>query len=146
MVRFKVYDVGYEASVAALRDAMGKKDFDSAWVEGAALSTEEAIAYAQRGRAANANDPPAAGPRSPRPSVTSYDWSAKDSPTTTSLHGYSSHRVPCQPTSPTSTPNLASPRAYSSPKKQPATLSTAASAAKLLAHGPALPKKTAPAI
>ena len=49
-VRFKVYDAGYEASVAALRDAMGEKDFDSAWAEGAALSTEEAIAYAQRGR------------------------------------------------------------------------------------------------
>jgi hypothetical protein len=43
-VRFKVYDAGYEASVAALRDAMGEKDFDSAWAEGAALSTEEAIA------------------------------------------------------------------------------------------------------
>ena len=40
----------YEASVAAVRDALGEKDFDSAWAEGAALSTEEAIAYAQRGR------------------------------------------------------------------------------------------------
>ena len=49
-VRFKVWDASYEASVAALRDAMGEKDFDSAWAEGAALSTEEAIAYAQRGR------------------------------------------------------------------------------------------------
>ena len=29
---------------------MGDNDFDAAWVEGAALSTEEAIAYAQRGR------------------------------------------------------------------------------------------------
>ena len=29
---------------------MGEDDFDSAWAEGAALSTEEAIAYAQRGR------------------------------------------------------------------------------------------------
>jgi hypothetical protein len=29
---------------------MGEMDFDSAWAEGAALSTEEAIAYAQRGR------------------------------------------------------------------------------------------------
>ena len=29
---------------------MGDKDFDAAWAEGAALSTEEAIAYAQRGR------------------------------------------------------------------------------------------------
>ena len=49
-VRFKVWDVGYEASVAALRDALSEQDFDSAWAEGAALSVEEAIAYAQRGR------------------------------------------------------------------------------------------------
>ncbi len=49
-VRLKVWDAGYEASVAALRDAMGENGFDSAWAEGAALSTEEAIAYAQRGR------------------------------------------------------------------------------------------------
>jgi predicted ATPase/class 3 adenylate cyclase/DNA-binding CsgD family transcriptional regulator len=49
-VRFKIWDAGYEASVAAVRDAMGQGDFDSAWAEGAALSTEEAIAYAQRGR------------------------------------------------------------------------------------------------
>ena len=49
VVRFKVWDAGYEASVAAVRDALGEKDFDSAWAEGAALSTEEAIAYAQRG-------------------------------------------------------------------------------------------------
>jgi predicted ATPase/class 3 adenylate cyclase/DNA-binding CsgD family transcriptional regulator len=49
-VRFKIYDAGYQASVAALRDAMGEKDFESAWAEGTALSTEEAIGYAQRGR------------------------------------------------------------------------------------------------
>jgi predicted ATPase/DNA-binding CsgD family transcriptional regulator len=49
-VRFKVWDAGYEASVAAVRDALGEQDFDAAWAEGAALSTEEAIAYAQRGR------------------------------------------------------------------------------------------------
>ena len=49
-VRFKIYDAGYDASVAALRDAMGTADFDGAWAEGAALSTDEAIAYAQRGR------------------------------------------------------------------------------------------------
>ncbi len=48
--RFKIYDAAYQASVAALRDAMGEKDFDGAWAEGAALSTEEAISYAQRGR------------------------------------------------------------------------------------------------
>jgi predicted ATPase/class 3 adenylate cyclase/DNA-binding CsgD family transcriptional regulator len=49
-VRFKVYDAGYEASVAALRDALSDSDFDAAWAEGAALSIEEAIAYARRGR------------------------------------------------------------------------------------------------
>jgi predicted ATPase/class 3 adenylate cyclase/DNA-binding CsgD family transcriptional regulator len=49
-VRFKIYDAGYEASVAALRNTMGEQDFDAAWAEGAALSVEEAIAYAQRGR------------------------------------------------------------------------------------------------
>jgi DNA-binding CsgD family transcriptional regulator len=49
-VRFKVWDAGYQVSVAALRDALGEQDFESAWAEGAALSTEEAIAYAQRGR------------------------------------------------------------------------------------------------
>jgi predicted ATPase/class 3 adenylate cyclase/DNA-binding CsgD family transcriptional regulator len=49
-VRFKVWDAGYESSVAALRNAMAQPDFESLWAEGAALSTEEAIAYAQRGR------------------------------------------------------------------------------------------------
>ena len=49
-VRFQVWDAGYDAAVSALREAMGEKDFDAAWAEGAALSTEEAIAYAQRGR------------------------------------------------------------------------------------------------
>jgi predicted ATPase/class 3 adenylate cyclase/DNA-binding CsgD family transcriptional regulator len=49
-VRFKVWDAGYDASVTALRNTMGQNDFESAWTEGAALSTEEAIAYAQRGR------------------------------------------------------------------------------------------------
>ena len=50
VVRFKIYEAGYQAAVTVLRDAMGEKDFDAAWAEGAALSTEEAIAYAQRGR------------------------------------------------------------------------------------------------
>jgi DNA-binding CsgD family transcriptional regulator len=50
VVRFQIYDAGYEASVAALRDAMGEADFESAWAEGAELSVDEAIAYAQRGR------------------------------------------------------------------------------------------------
>jgi predicted ATPase/class 3 adenylate cyclase/DNA-binding CsgD family transcriptional regulator len=49
-VRFKIWEAGYQASVAALRDAMSQADFGASWCEGAALSTEEAIAYAQRGR------------------------------------------------------------------------------------------------
>ncbi|MBY0389071.1 MAG: LuxR C-terminal-related transcriptional regulator [Mycobacterium pseudokansasii] len=49
-VRFKIFDAGYEASVAALREAMGEKDFEASWAEGARLSTDEAIAYAQRRR------------------------------------------------------------------------------------------------
>ena len=49
-VRFKIDDDAYQSSKAALRDTMGEKDFDAAWAEGAALSTEEAIAYARRGR------------------------------------------------------------------------------------------------
>ncbi len=48
-VGFKTYDAGYEDSVGGLRDAMEETDFDAAWAEGAALSTEAAIAYAQRG-------------------------------------------------------------------------------------------------
>jgi predicted ATPase/class 3 adenylate cyclase/DNA-binding CsgD family transcriptional regulator len=49
LVRFKAHDARYQAPVAALREAMGEKDFDAAWVEGSAMSTEEAISYAQRG-------------------------------------------------------------------------------------------------
>jgi DNA-binding CsgD family transcriptional regulator len=49
-VRFKVFDAAHEASVSAVRAALGEHDFDEAWAEGAALSTEEAITYAQRGR------------------------------------------------------------------------------------------------
>jgi predicted ATPase/DNA-binding CsgD family transcriptional regulator len=49
-VRLKVFDADHEALAAAIRNAAGDNDFDAAWAEGAALSTEEAIAYAQRGR------------------------------------------------------------------------------------------------
>ncbi len=49
-VRFKVWDAGYGASVTQLRNTLADNEFYSAWAEGAGLSTEEAIAYAQRGR------------------------------------------------------------------------------------------------
>jgi DNA-binding CsgD family transcriptional regulator len=49
-VRFPDFEAEYQAAVAELRIAMGDNDFDVAWAEGAVLSTDEAIAYAQRGR------------------------------------------------------------------------------------------------
>ncbi len=49
-IRFKIYDADYDASVAALRKAMGENEFREAWAEGEAMSIDEAIAYAQRGR------------------------------------------------------------------------------------------------
>jgi hypothetical protein len=42
VARLKIYDAGYEASVAALRQRMSKDEFANAWAEGAALSTDEA--------------------------------------------------------------------------------------------------------
>jgi predicted ATPase/class 3 adenylate cyclase/DNA-binding CsgD family transcriptional regulator len=48
--RLVIYQAAYERSLDALRSAMDRNDFDAAWAEGAALSTTEAIAYAQRGR------------------------------------------------------------------------------------------------
>jgi DNA-binding CsgD family transcriptional regulator len=49
-VRFPNFNADYDASVDNLRAAMGADDFEAAWAEGAALSVDEAIAYAQRGR------------------------------------------------------------------------------------------------
>jgi predicted ATPase/class 3 adenylate cyclase/DNA-binding NarL/FixJ family response regulator len=50
VVRFKIYDADYDANVTSLRNSLGETAFDTAWAEGAALSPEEALAYAQRGR------------------------------------------------------------------------------------------------
>ena len=50
MAQFKVLEAGDQATITAVRDALSANDFDSAWAEGTALSMEEAIAYAQRGR------------------------------------------------------------------------------------------------
>jgi DNA-binding CsgD family transcriptional regulator len=49
-VRFKVHQDGYDTAVMASRKALGEVAFQAVWAEGAALSTEETIAYAQRGR------------------------------------------------------------------------------------------------
>jgi predicted ATPase/class 3 adenylate cyclase/DNA-binding CsgD family transcriptional regulator len=49
-VRFKIDDAACDASARQARDDLGESDFENAWAEGAALSTEEVIAYARRGR------------------------------------------------------------------------------------------------
>jgi ATP/maltotriose-dependent transcriptional regulator MalT len=49
-VRFPVEQGPYDAAVARAREALGPDGFAAAWAEGAKLSTEEAIAYAARGR------------------------------------------------------------------------------------------------
>jgi DNA-binding CsgD family transcriptional regulator len=48
--RLPMYQADYDAVVAIVREALGQKNFEDAWAQGAALSTEEAIAYAQRSR------------------------------------------------------------------------------------------------
>lgn len=50
LTRLPFFDAHYANSVAATRDTLGEEDFASAWAEGAALSTDDAIAYALRGR------------------------------------------------------------------------------------------------
>ena len=50
IVRFRVYDADFAASVEATRTALTENEFDAAWDAGAVLPTDEAIAYARRGR------------------------------------------------------------------------------------------------
>jgi class 3 adenylate cyclase len=103
--RFPMYQAGYNAAVAVVQEALGQNDFDLAWAEGAALSTEEAIAYAQRGRGERKR--PASGWGSLTWNVTWCVWSVKDWATRTSARGFSSPLARCKPTSPMSTPSLA---------------------------------------
>ncbi|BBY04159.1 helix-turn-helix transcriptional regulator [Mycobacterium seoulense] len=58
-VRFKAFQASYDASLAKTREALGQQAFEAAWAEGAGLSTDEAIAYAQRGHGARGR--PASG-------------------------------------------------------------------------------------
>ncbi len=49
-VRFKIFDSNYAQLLDELRNTVGSNDFEAAWADGAGLSTDEAIAYTQRGR------------------------------------------------------------------------------------------------
>jgi DNA-binding CsgD family transcriptional regulator len=50
VVQIPALSDGHHEAVESTLDALKQNEFDAAWAEGAALSTEEAIAYAQRGR------------------------------------------------------------------------------------------------
>ena len=45
-----VFDAESDALLSAVRHVLGDDEFEAGWAEGSALSTGEAIAYAQRGR------------------------------------------------------------------------------------------------
>lgn len=49
-VRFRIYQDAHEDVLDRLRKAVDPNDFEAAWTEGTQLSTDEAVAYAQRGR------------------------------------------------------------------------------------------------
>jgi DNA-binding CsgD family transcriptional regulator len=49
-VRFRIHDGWYASLVDAIRSSLGDEGFDAAWADGAALSLDDAVAYAQRGR------------------------------------------------------------------------------------------------
>lgn len=49
-VRYPVDRSAYEADLTLLRDGLGEQALEAAWAEGAALSLEEAVGYAERGR------------------------------------------------------------------------------------------------
>ena len=71
-------DVRARASswISELRDMLGDKDFAAAWAEGAALSTKEAIAYAQRGRGERKR--PSSGWASLTPAEIDVAWLVSD--------------------------------------------------------------------
>ena len=108
--------------MAALRDALGERDFESAWAEDAALSTDEAIAYARRGRGERKR--PASGWASLTPAERDVIRLVSEGLGTklrTSPGGYSSHPAPCSPTSPTSTRSSGSARGCIWSRKRRAT-------------------------
>ena len=49
-VRFRVEQPDYDADVARAREALGEEAFERPWAEGSAMSADEAVAYAERGR------------------------------------------------------------------------------------------------
>jgi predicted ATPase/class 3 adenylate cyclase/DNA-binding CsgD family transcriptional regulator len=48
--RYPIHQAGHDSDLALARDSLGSDAFAAAWAEGAALSLDEAVAYARRGR------------------------------------------------------------------------------------------------
>jgi predicted ATPase/DNA-binding CsgD family transcriptional regulator len=48
--RFPVHEPSHEADSTMVREALGAEAFDEAWADGAALTLDDAVAYARRGR------------------------------------------------------------------------------------------------
>jgi DNA-binding CsgD family transcriptional regulator len=65
LVRLKVYDARHDALVTKLRKAFGESNFDTSWAEGAELLTNEAVAYALRGRGERGRPPTGWGSLTP---------------------------------------------------------------------------------
>jgi DNA-binding CsgD family transcriptional regulator len=74
--RFAVHQASYAGWIAETREALGDSDFEAAWSEGAALSTEEAIAFAQRGRGERKR--PSSGWASLTPTELDVVWLLRD--------------------------------------------------------------------
>jgi DNA-binding CsgD family transcriptional regulator len=55
--RFLLHQARYDATVAELRTALGDEAFARAWAEGTALSLDEAVNYALRGRGERSRPP-----------------------------------------------------------------------------------------
>ena len=60
MVRFAVYEAGYQDLLATLRTELPPSEFDAAWAGGEALGIDDAITYATR-TAPRASGPARAG-------------------------------------------------------------------------------------
>ncbi|MEW5809903.1 MAG: LuxR C-terminal-related transcriptional regulator [Actinomycetota bacterium] len=65
MVRLPFFDTAHLSAVASARAALGQEAFDTAWTQGAALTRDEAIAYAQRGLGKRVRSPSGWGALTP---------------------------------------------------------------------------------
>jgi len=50
IARFEIYQDSYDCALTEIRNRLSDMDFEESWAQGAAMSTDEAIGYVQRGR------------------------------------------------------------------------------------------------